>query len=62
MTKIAPTPGMTPQRDDPVSIKLNFMHALGIQPDSSIQGARPLVLQSRPGEAGRPTASGRDLW
>ncbi|MEZ4524130.1 MAG: thiamine pyrophosphate-dependent enzyme [Thermomicrobiales bacterium] len=33
VTKIAPTPGMTPQRDDPVSIKLNFMHALGIQPD-----------------------------
>lgn len=33
VTKIAPTPGLTPQRDDPVSIKLNFMSALGVAPD-----------------------------
>ena len=31
--KIAPTPGLTPQRDDPVAIKLNFMSALSIDPD-----------------------------
>ena len=33
VVKIAPTPGLTPQRDDPVSIKLNFMSALDVVPD-----------------------------
>lgn len=33
VTKIAPTPGLTPQRDDPVAIKLGFMRALGVVPD-----------------------------
>ncbi|CAN5790765.1 thiamine pyrophosphate-dependent enzyme [soil metagenome] len=33
VTKVAPTPGLTPQRDDPVAIKLRFMDALGVTPD-----------------------------
>ena len=33
VTKIAPTAGLTPQRDDPVSIKLDFMRSLGVRPD-----------------------------
>jgi len=33
VVKIAPTPGLTPQRDDPVAIKLGFMQALGVTPD-----------------------------
>ncbi len=33
VTKIAPTPGLPPQRDDPVAIKLNFMADLGLAPD-----------------------------
>ena len=33
VVKIAPTSGLTPQRDDPVSIKLNFMSALDVVPD-----------------------------
>ena len=33
VVKIAPTPGLTPLRDDPVAIKLNFMSALGVAPD-----------------------------
>lgn len=33
VVKIAPTPSLPPQRDDPVRIKLNFMSALGVVPD-----------------------------
>ena len=33
VTKIASTPGLSPQRDDPVAIKLGFMAALGLTPD-----------------------------
>lgn len=33
VVKIAPTPSLPPQRDDPVAIKLNFMAALGVEPD-----------------------------
>lgn len=33
VTKIAPTRGMAPQRDDPVAIKLGFMDALGVPAD-----------------------------
>jgi hypothetical protein len=33
VVKIAPTPGATPQRDDPVAIKFNLMAALGVEPD-----------------------------
>jgi thiamine pyrophosphate-dependent acetolactate synthase large subunit-like protein len=33
VVKIAPNPGATPQRDDPVAIKFNLMAALGVEPD-----------------------------
>jgi thiamine pyrophosphate-dependent acetolactate synthase large subunit-like protein len=33
VVKIGSEPGLTPQRDDPVAIKLNFMAALGVLPD-----------------------------
>lgn len=33
VVKIAPTPGLTPQRDDPVAIKLGFMDSIGVTPD-----------------------------